>query len=81
LPHAATAARASQTKRGWNRVVVEKPFGTDSASSAKLAQDLQRYFSEDMVRGRVWRREAGRASGLLLQSPRPRVAYLLAARP
>ena len=39
-----------QSKRGWNRVVVEKPFGTDSESSAKLAAGLAQYFSEDQVR-------------------------------
>ena len=38
-----------QTKRGWNRVVVEKPFGTDLASSSKLAADLSKFFTEDQV--------------------------------
>lgn len=34
---------------GWNRVVVEKPFGKDSASSAKLSAALSAHFSEDQI--------------------------------
>ena len=37
----------SQT--GWTRVIVEKPFGKDSASSADLSDHLQKLFSEDQL--------------------------------
>ena len=37
----------SQT--GWTRVIVEKPFGKDSASSADLSNHLQSLFSEDQL--------------------------------
>jgi len=51
--HAAAVASPvrhhSQTTRGWNRVVVEKPFGVDSATSEQLSRDLARYFTEDMI--------------------------------
>ena len=32
---------------GWNRVVLEKPFGKDSASSAELANHLAGLFHEE----------------------------------
>src|SRR5439155_16558187 len=32
--------------RGWTRLIVEKPFGTDRASARKLNAELQRYFEE-----------------------------------
>lgn len=34
---------------GWTRVVVEKPFGTDLASSRHLNELLHRYFKEDQI--------------------------------
>jgi glucose-6-phosphate 1-dehydrogenase len=34
------------SKSGWNRVVVEKPFGRDSASSAALSKTLLSHFKE-----------------------------------
>ena len=37
----------SQT--GWTRVIVEKPFGKDSASSADLSNHLQKLFTEDQL--------------------------------
>merc|ERR1719147_410535 len=41
------AACMSQT--GWTRVIVEKPFGKDSASSADLSSHLQGLFSEQQL--------------------------------
>merc|ERR1711988_2072879 len=41
------ASCMSQT--GWTRVIVEKPFGKDSASSADLSNHLQKLFSEDQL--------------------------------
>ena len=35
--------------RGWTRVIVEKPFGRDSDSSAKLSAHLASLFSEDEI--------------------------------
>ena len=34
---------------GWSRVVVEKPFGRDSETSAELSAQLAKHFSEDQV--------------------------------
>lgn len=36
-------------RRGWRRVVVEKPFGTDLASAQALNLLLHRYFREEQV--------------------------------
>jgi glucose-6-phosphate 1-dehydrogenase len=36
-------------RRGWSRVIVEKPFGLDLASAAKLNARLARFFSERQV--------------------------------
>ena len=35
--------------RGWRRLVVEKPFGTDLASARELNSALQRSFSEEQI--------------------------------
>ena len=35
--------------RGWNRVVIEKPFGKDSDSSAELSNHLASLFPEDSM--------------------------------
>lgn len=37
------------TKRGWNRVVVEKPFGKDFESSADLSSHIAGVFSEEQI--------------------------------
>ena len=34
---------------GWSRVVVEKPFGKDSESSAKLSEHLSGLFKEEVI--------------------------------
>lgn len=34
---------------GWRRVIVEKPFGTDSASAQKLNKQLHEIFREDQI--------------------------------
>lgn len=38
---------------GWTRVIVEKPFGRDSASSAELGRGLAEHLKEEQVRGLV----------------------------
>jgi glucose-6-phosphate 1-dehydrogenase len=40
---------ATQPERGWRRVIIEKPFGTDLASARELNQIAHRHFSEDQV--------------------------------
>lgn len=35
--------------RGWNRVVIEKPFGKDSDSSAELSNHLASLFPENSM--------------------------------
>lgn len=48
-----SAAKAIQpnalSKTGWNRIVVEKPFGRDTESSVVLAKELGSLFSEDQL--------------------------------
>lgn len=34
---------------GWKRLVIEKPFGYDSASAKELNHTLQKYFEEDQI--------------------------------
>lgn len=40
---------AAMSKSGWNRVIVEKPFGRDSESSAELGSHLSALFAEDQL--------------------------------
>ena len=40
---------ASMAKTGWTRVIVEKPFGKDSASSATLSNHLSSLFKEEQL--------------------------------
>jgi len=41
---------SAMTSRGWNRVVVEKPFGRDLDSSRVLSEQLAAHFTEEQVR-------------------------------
>lgn len=34
---------------GWSRVIIEKPFGRDSESSAELSQHLSQLYTEDQI--------------------------------
>jgi glucose-6-phosphate 1-dehydrogenase len=46
----AAAVRAEVfSSSGWNRVIVEKPFGKDLESSAKLNENLSTFFAEDQI--------------------------------
>lgn len=36
-------------QRGWTRVIIEKPFGKDTASSAQLSNHLASLFREDQI--------------------------------
>ncbi|CAD7701893.1 unnamed protein product [Ostreobium quekettii] len=46
---AANAADQCASRTGWNRCVVEKPFGHDSASSLELSQALGKHLQEDQI--------------------------------
>ncbi|XP_037933122.1 glucose-6-phosphate 1-dehydrogenase [Teleopsis dalmanni] len=37
------------SKKGWNRVIIEKPFGRDDASSSQLSDHLASLFSESQI--------------------------------
>jgi glucose-6-phosphate 1-dehydrogenase len=39
--------KSSSIKTGWNRIVVEKPFGKDLESSTHLSMELAKLFTED----------------------------------
>ena len=39
----------SDSKRGWSRLIVEKPFGSDSESFQNLSQAMGALFSEDYI--------------------------------
>ncbi|KAG6476972.1 glucose-6-phosphate 1-dehydrogenase, chloroplastic-like [Zingiber officinale] len=44
-----SASRSASSKNGWTRVIVEKPFGRDSESSAALTSGLKQYLDEDQI--------------------------------
>jgi glucose-6-phosphate 1-dehydrogenase len=46
-PVTANIRKSCFGKKGWNRVIVEKPFGKDSASSAELSKHLSSVFVEE----------------------------------
>jgi len=39
----------SKRSRGWQRIIVEKPFGQDLGSAQRLNRDLQQLLSEDQI--------------------------------
>ncbi|KAL8137823.1 hypothetical protein V2J09_003824 [Rumex salicifolius] len=43
------ASSSSSSASGWTRVIVEKPFGRDSESSAALTTALKKYLHEDQI--------------------------------
>lgn len=45
----AKAMQTAQTKKGWNRIIIEKPFGKDSQSSLKLGEELGTLFRESQM--------------------------------
>ncbi|WOL01728.1 glucose-6-phosphate 1-dehydrogenase, chloroplastic-like isoform X1 [Canna indica] len=44
-----SASNSASSKNGWTRVIVEKPFGRDSDSSAALTNGLKQYLEEDQI--------------------------------
>jgi glucose-6-phosphate 1-dehydrogenase len=49
IPSAMRLKKFTMSSSGWNRLVVEKPFGSDFASAAKMNADLMQYFSEEHI--------------------------------
>jgi glucose-6-phosphate 1-dehydrogenase len=45
----ADGERRGEGKRGWVRVIVEKPFGYDLGSARKLNRELREAFAEDQI--------------------------------
>ncbi|XP_068332973.1 glucose-6-phosphate 1-dehydrogenase, chloroplastic-like [Pyrus communis] len=43
------ASSSASSCNGWTRVIVEKPFGRDSESSATLTSALKQYLEEDQI--------------------------------
>lgn len=43
------ASASASSSNGWNRVIVEKPFGRDSESSANLTHSLKKYLKEEQI--------------------------------
>jgi glucose-6-phosphate 1-dehydrogenase len=41
--------RAEGSRRGWSRVIVEKPFGSDLHSAQQLNQDIRDVFDEEQI--------------------------------
>lgn len=44
-----SASRRASSIGGWTRVIVEKPFGRDTESSAELTRSLKQYLTEDQI--------------------------------
>ncbi|KAG9445904.1 hypothetical protein H6P81_012032 [Aristolochia fimbriata] len=44
-----SASLSASSSSGWTRVIVEKPFGRDSESSAALTRSLKQYLTEDQI--------------------------------
>ncbi|CAI5459752.1 unnamed protein product [Closterium sp. Yama58-4] len=49
VPAARSVSLAASSPSGYTRVIVEKPFGRDSESSALLTQQLGQHFTEDQI--------------------------------
>lgn len=49
IPAAGGAADHCSSKTGWTRVIVEKPFGRDSASSKELSDGLACHLREEQI--------------------------------
>lgn len=46
---ALSLADNAQTKKGWNRIIVEKPFGFDALSSSQLSRSLLSKYEEKQI--------------------------------
>jgi glucose-6-phosphate 1-dehydrogenase len=46
---AQSVGAVATSKKGWTRIIIEKPFGRDSESSALLSRELSKIFSEEQM--------------------------------
>ncbi|XWS57399.1 hypothetical protein CRYUN_Cryun09bG0170800 [Craigia yunnanensis] len=49
LDVASSLADNAQTKKGWNRIIIEKPFGFDALSSQRFTKSLLSKFEEKQI--------------------------------
>ncbi|DAZ93048.1 TPA: hypothetical protein N0F65_009796 [Lagenidium giganteum] len=49
VPIGTSIKKAALTTRGWNRLIVEKPFGHDLDSFNELSRDMSALYSEDEI--------------------------------
>eukprot|EP01087_Luapelamoeba_hula_P019417 TRINITY_DN6422_c1_g1_i1.p1 TRINITY_DN6422_c1_g1~~TRINITY_DN6422_c1_g1_i1.p1 ORF type:complete len:596 (+),score=108.02 TRINITY_DN6422_c1_g1_i1:96-1790(+) len=49
VPSAHSIKEHAMSEHGWNRIVIEKPFGHDSASARQLDKQLSALFSEEQM--------------------------------
>lgn len=49
LDVASSLADCAQSRKGWNRIIIEKPFGSDLQSSHQLTQSLLSKFKENQL--------------------------------
>ncbi|CAI5713719.1 unnamed protein product [Hyaloperonospora brassicae] len=49
VPIGTSIKKAALTSRGWNRLIVEKPFGRDLESFNKLSTDMGALYAEDEI--------------------------------
>ena len=49
VPIGTSIKSAGLTTKGWNRLIIEKPFGKDSASFGTLSQAMSALYSEDYI--------------------------------
>ncbi|TMW56879.1 hypothetical protein Poli38472_006889 [Pythium oligandrum] len=49
VPIGTSIKKAALTTRGWNRLIVEKPFGHDLSSFDELSRDMSALYSEDEI--------------------------------
>lgn len=49
LDVASSLADHAQTQRGWNRIIIEKPFGFDSISSDQFTNSIHFKFDEKQL--------------------------------
>ncbi|QDZ24489.1 glucose-6-phosphate dehydrogenase [Chloropicon primus] len=49
LPAAECTSKKASAAKGWTRVIVEKPFGRDSETSAALNEGLAKHLTEEQV--------------------------------
>lgn len=68
IPVAKGLKKNAYAKEGLNRIVVEKPFGEDSESSAHLAKELASCFTEEEVRVVVFGEYMGVSSTYLIKT-------------